>query len=501
MEQELKSPKTVIKSDNLGLRKIIATAIKSNPYDRWNIVHEHENLVIVHYDDDKNTSVKVDMKKVGHIRGIPVDKEARCCVGGSFGYTPTATIDKLELNSKGKLEIKDDEGVMHVFDPEKDIFKMFFEGVVIRVIWHKSKMICMTHRRFNPERSRWGNSPSFMSMYREAGGPSAEQLFDTTKEYSNTCYMFLVVHPSLLVASKIKADKPLLTHIASFHMDVPYESCARGIKKFETTSDLDEAIQKQMIHSPKAYNLNEANTLLAHGLDGSGEAMIFYKKNAEGRVEDVLKVQGSEYAKRWTLRGNDPNPKHQFYTMLRMANVHSQHDWIEFKKLMTVYVPRVPANKDDLDFEIDSKADWKTYKREQLIQIIWMNFLKTLNGFFIEKALTYYPAILNEIEGAIEWVKDLQTQTSNNFDLLRALPRQVFEVISGARTIATERIKKGGNYKNGRHISKAELIGNIVEDLMRKLEGSKLYSIVKCQNRIANMDARAKLSSSSSDDE
>src|SRR5437763_8501385 len=188
----------------------------------WSIIDTFEDLALVHYEEDS------DMTTYGHLRGILVDIETGAIIADSFGYTPTALANKIEDND-GIISIKDKDDVNHIFSGDYHI-KRIFEGVVIRVIWYKSKLYRITHKKINPVRSRWGSSKPFISMYEEAGGPSAEQLFDTSKPYSSTCYHFLVVSPELLVGSRQKVSCPYIVCIAQHTMDLkrPVNDVAPG---------------------------------------------------------------------------------------------------------------------------------------------------------------------------------------------------------------------------------------------------------------------------------
>jgi len=220
----------------------------------WSVIDTCENLALVHYNQ------KTDFQKFGHIRGILLDTESGDIIADSFGYTPTAVYDKIETVD-GVVSLIDNDGFNHKFSMiDKDVYvKRVFEGVVIRVIWYNNKMYRITHKKINPTRSKWGNSKKFLDIYDESEGPTANQLFDTTKPYSSTCYHFLAVDGSLLVGTRQRVLAPYLVYIESQEVSLqkPETDITKGIPTFQMIEKIGGTVDKSGIYNPPQLNIDQ----------------------------------------------------------------------------------------------------------------------------------------------------------------------------------------------------------------------------------------------------
>ena len=458
----------------------------------WTVVDSDEDTALVHYRDDADKSV------YGHIRGLFLDLEVGAVIADSFGYTPTAVASEL-TETEGCVVIKDKEGVTHNFPIGEAIVKRVFEGVVIRVIWRKNKLYRITHRKINPVRSRWGSSKSFIEMYEAAGGPTAEQLFDTTKPYSSTCYDFLVVDQSLLVGSRQKVDKPYIVCLAQRNMDIkrPEEEVALGRASFITSETISGAVTESMIHDPKQLSIEEANRHLKYGYYNefpvedirqlTGEAIIIYRMTND-TVTDIVKVHSPSYEWRVNLRGNNPNIVNQFYALLNSCynDINSNEDWDKFKSKFITLPLYNETSLADLyttngailmipSGEI-SREDYNT--RDSRIHLLWMNYLLSLPPHMQQNALQLLTNFKNDRNDLITWLQNLE-ETTKNIETSE-LPERIKGLISSSRRLARERVTNRTNYSaKGSYMKLPLLIKSTLRNLVNKENGPSLYGLVR----------------------
>lgn len=458
----------------------------------WSVVDSDEDTALVHYRDNSDKSV------YGHIRGLFLDLEVGAIIADSFGYTPTA-IDSELSESNGCIIVKDKEGVTHNFLLEEAIIKRVFEGVVIRVIWRKNKLYRITHKKINPIRSRWGSSRSFIEMYEAAGGPSAEQLFDTTKPYSSTCYDFLVVDQSLLVGTRQKVDSPYIVCLAQRNMDIkrPDDEVAPGKASFVTTNIIGGAVNESIIHDPTRLSLSEANHHLKYGYYSefhvddlrqlTGEAVIIYRMT-NGAITDIVKVHSPSYEWRLNMRGNNPNIVNQFYSLLNSvySDINNEEDWDKFKNRFITFPLYNETSLIDLYIQNGSilmipsgevsKDDYST--RDARVHLLWMNYLLSLPPHVQQNALHILTNFKNDRNDVISWLQTLEENTKNIET--SELPDRVKGLISSSRRLARGRISNHTNYSaKGSFMKLPLLIKQTIRNLINKENGPSLYGLVR----------------------
>jgi hypothetical protein len=480
------------KGDELTRR--VADILHLPDINGWSVIDSDEDvhLAMVHYADN------ADMSIYGHLRGLLVDTEVGAVIADSFGYTPTAITSELQ-ESNGSISIRDKSNSNHVFSLDDVVIKRVFEGVVIRVIWHKGKCYRMTHRKINPLRSRWGSSKTFISMYEEAGGPTPDQLFDTTKPYSNTCYDFLVVDPSLLVGTRQKVTRPYIVCLAQRTMDVkrPVEEVAPGHVSFTTTDIIGGAVTESMIHDPKQLSLQEANHHLKFGYYNSfenddnrqltGEAVIMYRMT-NGVVSDIVKVHSPAYEWRLSLRGNNPNITNQFYLLLNSVynDINTPETWDALRNKLILLPLYDEQSLRDLYTHTQgiltipsgdiTQEDYR--QRDSRIHLLWMNYVLSLPSPSQHEALNILTNFRNDRNDVITWIQSLESTIK---DIETAdVPDRVKGLISSARRLARDRISNGSNYSaRGSYMKLPLLIKSTLRNLINKENGSSLYGLVR----------------------
>lgn len=278
----------------------------------WSIVDRDGDLALVHYNDG------ADMEKYGKLRGVLVDLAAGYVVADSFGYTPVIVAESISEDD-GNIRVRRSADDDVSFDLSDAVIRPAFEGVVIRAVRHNGKTYRITHKKINPLRSRWGSSKTFLTMYEEAGGPTDEQLFDLSRPHSSTCYEFLVVDPSLCVASKKTVEKPYVVMIGARDFATPFDDVSRGRFDFPTSSEIETG----KVHVPPSLSVRE---VISHLDDGEGDyrlgegGSVIVSTEREGRIVSAHKIHSRSYEWRSRIRNDNPNVPNQFYCLLPTAH-------------------------------------------------------------------------------------------------------------------------------------------------------------------------------------
>lgn len=469
----------------------------------WSIIDTHENLALLHYNP------KANMTKFGHIRGILVDLENGDIIANSFGYTPTTISNEIVPTDDNTIDVVDTDGVNHVFPllDENVHIKQVFEGVVIRVIWYGGKMYRITHKKINPVRSRWGTSKRFITAYEEAKGPTADQLFDTTKPYSSTCYHFLVVDNSLLVGTRQKMSVPYVVYIEKQKMTLqrPDNDIAEGVPTFPLFEKISGTVTKPGIYKPRELSINSANRFLKFGyyiepvqsdelqeLDdrqSTGESVIIYRKVDE-IITDVIKVNSKSYEWRSNLRGGKPNIKYQFFSRSTMVHAELKDDqtWEKLKSELILFPLYSVDELKSLHNEIgvlmipiqkDHKPTKELYNsRISRLHLFWINYVLSLPINHQKEALNLLDDLHTDRNNLVPWlctlemnVKDINENDYNKY---------IVRIITYARKEAKTRVKNGTNISaKGEIVKEKKLISNLIFKLINKEKGESLYSMIR----------------------
>ncbi len=458
--------------------------------DGWEVVDSIDHLALVHYKPD------ADMNQFGSIRGLLLDLEVGAVIAGSFGYTPTVVTNSLTAID-GKISVVDTDGNTHNFTLDDCVMKVVFEGVVIRVLWHKGQLYRITHRKINPFRSRWGSAKSFITMYEEANGPTAEQLFDTTKPYSSTYYDFLVVDQGLLVGTRQKVTKPYIVCLAQRTANIkrPDEEVAVGQPTFEKVTTIGGSVDESLIHDPQNLSLDEANNHLKSGYyneypisddrQTTGEAIIIYRM-VNGEITDIVKVHSKSYDWRVVMRGNNPNIIHRFYELLSVAypTIDSQEAWdLLNKKLIVLPLYEISSLKDcyekhsvilTLPQAEVSSLDYQN--RDDRIHLLWLNYVLSLPPHLQGAGLNILDSFIQDRNDVIIWIQGIE---SRNRDINGTeFSKRVKSLICSARILAKNNMAKGANSNTkGSYVKKPQLIKNTIRNLINKENGTSLYGL------------------------
>ncbi|HXS59470.1 MAG TPA: hypothetical protein VN703_01495, partial [Candidatus Sulfopaludibacter sp.] len=305
------------------LKDVIASILEIPNTDSWDIFDSipEKDLYLVHYTD------KADLNIYGQIRGVVVDIENKHVVCRSYSYSPTAVSDNLEVKNN-ILTIEDNSGMIHQIEKENIQIKRGYEGTLIRFFKHRGTIYPSTHKKINCNRSKWGNSITFIEMYKELVNEDPQNLFDKNESDSPIVQLFILVHKDVQNVSKYDfSDGGFSIYLGG--------KLAREVedeKKYEKYFNLNIFAT----NSEEIINIDEANEFLNSGFYPSiklnkdkrlnpGEfVMIYNVKN--GQVLSSIKVQSTGYNWRTFVRNNNPNICHQFYMLFNYLNPQALND-------------------------------------------------------------------------------------------------------------------------------------------------------------------------------
>ena len=440
----------------------------------WSIVDSVGKLYLIHYTDT------ADMTLVGHIRGILVDVEEGRIIASSYGHTPSAKLNQLSFTDN-KMTIVDDDQQEHEFEESRTVIKPIYEGVIMRVIYYEGQCYRLTHKKIRPLKSRWGNLPFFTQMYKAAGGPQDHELFDLTKTSSPYCYVFLVVHPKLLMASREQIKDPYVVLLT--------------VKKLWSSED--ESVEQEKFftneqYTPKSFTLNQANQHLAFGYyppstevkdirQTAGESVIIYKLDEHDNVVDIVKVNSSAYDYRFKLRGSDPNPYHRFYDLVSHS-YNTIFDYVSYTEYKQKFVLFDNYTENDLNAAYNhygfllylGEADIPMHERKNrqyILKNIWLNYVLFLPFSLQKEAITYLDRFQKDRNSVVTWLQAYNTE--HHFVDSNDITERGKNIIMSARYTAKDLCIQQP------HKNYHQTVNDVIRNFVYKEYGSSLYALVK----------------------
>lgn len=449
------------------------------PYDGWSIVDELENLYLIHYNDD------ADMNLVGHLRGVLIDINAGIKIAESSGYTPNVKVKQLIADNNGDVNIYDENNQLHSFPSHSTAIKPIYEGTVVRIILYNGNVYKLTHRKIRTMKSHWGKSEYFPVLYNKGSGPKDIELFDMSKNYSPWCYVFMVVDPKLLIASKQMVNSPYVVFLSHHQMYTTDEFCPYPIEQTETimnakfvvSVDKTKIIDSPCIIVPPIFTLQQANYHLAYGYYSErktndlrtlyGEAVMLFNYDQSNNVTDVVKVNGLSYDYRVTLRGNDPNAYHQFFNLVHYSYKSLEYypDWVHFNQKFVIYENYTKDNlqllaQDNVIAGLRTTMITEEQKKDKdfLLKMIWLNYVVSLPISLQMEALEYYDQFIADRIKVIHWL-----QSNLDYDVNTKLSTRAKNIINQAK----------------KTVMKNLTANDIIYKIIHNESGISLYSLIK----------------------
>ena len=484
-----------------------------------------KSLGLIHY-----TETSQDIR-FSNVRGWIADTKHRVVISRSHGFIPTLVADQLKVTAAGQLEIHDqDSDDVLTFDPAKIQITTGFEGTRIRIIKHDNEIYMSTHHKINAKRSYLpasGTRTTFVEMYTQLGGPIAE-LFGQNK-YSPYCYTFIIVHPIVLLASKVNVKDGFLVYLGCEQMwdpnSAPYPADEVDHFRAEvsvTSQRYEPDLPDLAIISAAPMTVAEANQHLQTGFWpdvpvpaderlGLGEFIIITSLE---NPQEVYQVHSKAYAWRFTMRNACANYYQRFvnlwssaldkfnrvtrmvekidaqrfgqkFPLLPVHPIEAVKSWFETQPYLLAW-PASPS-----EFTLQSVLEGR---REDRFENIWRCFIMSVPLHMQKEASTYLERFLTQRKEALDWVNALaKKQSLQGLDLK---PR-VIAIINIARANAKSELKESPNVEPGRGRGRGRgkagtrapnyntFLYNNVKNLINKEEGNSLYTnIFKCKKQV-----------------
>ena len=352
---------------------------------------EAPELALAHYNDYYDPGNR-QHEPIRRVRGVVVDLKTGAVVADAYGYTQNLPcfeplteergsddpIGSIQLQTEITSYLNDfssaPEEIPKVrvgtrsFEKASTSIFIGYEGALIRVFKWNGQVFFSTHRRINAIRSNWGGRTPFLTLYKQLGGPALESFFGD-EPYSPYCYMFLIVHNDIRIASSTRDNRivfigmkkvwdtekyaqpgqpyawagqfqphlptvgqepdvfspnnnraliiqPLINvEIANkflfpntFAHSIPSDASAFGAKEHELVIDYNgDGSRVEEIYFQRLPNRIKDERL------SGGDFVILYTRSAEGETV-VYRLEPSAYEYRVGITGNNPNLYNRFVT-------------------------------------------------------------------------------------------------------------------------------------------------------------------------------------------
>lgn len=433
---------------------------KNNENDYpFKIVDRYDSLALAHY--DYNFTVKTESdNKIRNVRGVIVDVDKMEVVCESFGYTPVIVSDKIPEAGEAVIDVN---GKEYSFPSEYTITPIT-EGTLIRVWKHKNEIMISSHRRINCEKSKWGKSGFFKSLFlKYIGDFNLESLVE-----DGSVANFILMDRTLLLASKIELDNKdgLVVYLGDKDINIPY------------LGELETNFEKSFFKINN-LTLDQANNHLERGFRSEGEGVIInYKENG---TQKVLCINSKAYYKRCKIVDNNPNILHRCYKLLSESYYPKTGDdkYLEKFDITPITLEDVftdiPSNetKTYTEVELTDKSDKRSHLRRTI---------NTLMCYYNSLALVHQEECVKSIKQLFQERKDISDTICKNYlqyskgefegvigdgDVLKYIQHRVVNAMDFAKK----------NSKNGK-VSKDAILNNIRMGILRD-SGDWLYNIAR----------------------
>jgi len=468
-----------------------------------------KGLYCIHYDR------YADMIKYGHLRGIVVDVINNLVVCKSYGYTPNIELEEIEFDGD-QIKLRDVSNCEHTLDISNVKFKIGYESTVIRVWKHDGDIYTSTHRRINPDKSRWGSSIPFKKMYENLNGPTTELFGD--EPYSPWCHIFLMVHPEILIATKLPVKNGFLVYLEPHKMWDPEDTIFDKLKGFSPNDLLKPKEPKNMVtkqpesdSAPVVFkssniSMEEANRHLKYGFYETfkmsdrrletGEFIILTENDSSGDIKRTFKVSSIPYMWRSEMRDNNPNIYHRFFQLADGQFIDTKtsfgfeqyvskfpllthYDSNEIKTMLNGDGFVTWAQKDETSsLSVEKRTELLENNKKRLYNI-WQCYIASVplcNQEKVSEMLTDYENVRYK---TIKWLQEIESSNVVTDNISSEYSDRVKNIIDETRKYAQVINKRGVStrYKNMK-----ELVNRNIYELIMKEGGFSLYRLIKLMN-------------------
>lgn len=384
------------------------------------------------------------------LHGAIIDLKKRIVYATSGGQIPpsvavnlTEVNDKIEFTNllpKSNEDSEPEEIGGETISLTKSSLKIkpYFDGVVMQVFKYDGIIYTSSQRQFNPEKSKWGDSPYFLDLYRELNGPTSE-LFDKEKRFSPHTHVFVMVHHAFFVSSKLRIKKPFLVYLGSLQSwstsNCPYFDEEVDWELHRPTN-LSTTIGEG-IYTPPVFDVEECNKFLRTGWDSlteeeinetdnrllPGETVVIYEHNEDGSVKQTLKVFSPASHWRFKLRGDNANVKlaiYQNFDYLRTrpakkGQTDDSRNIQNYSRMFPTLAARSPKEISDLIME-EKLIYWPTSDRKlqgkSLVENLFNVYLMAVPHHLQESVNLIYDEYTCDNQRLTDWICSFKSQTS-----------------------------------------------------------------------------------------
>jgi hypothetical protein len=462
----------------------------------FKVIDSYKNLALAHYDINYIGETNID-SSIRSIRGVIVDIVSKSIVCKSFGYTPTVISDKIPQVGE---TITDVHNKTMTF-PESFRITPITEGTMIRVWKYEDELMISSHRKINCEKSHWGTSGFFRSLFLKYAGD-----YDLNKltENGNVAY-FILMDKDLTISTKFNLGK---RDGAIIYIGSSSDSIVENIPLFSNFNN--EEFKDKNMFSINEMTIDEANKHLNQGFyDYPGQpqdsplclgegVIVSYEVDGERKV---MSINSPAYYRRCKMVDNDPNVLHRCYKILNQTYypkiVGAEDNYLTLFPPINVMTDEEITNLTSVI--IDGPIPGKLYTEKELIDkndkaSHELRLRNALTWYVMSLALPHQIAAFHCIKKLIEERKQVCEMMCRNFDSYSTGVFEGFEVkhnpdifkyIQHRLNNAKDYAKLNSKSNNGRNpkASKEAILNNVHLGVMRD-SGDWLYNIARVLIRI-----------------
>jgi len=324
-------------------------------------------------------------------------------------------------------------------------------------------------------------------MYEKLGGPTGSDLFDVTEIESPYCYIFLIVHPDLLVGSQEDVGNGYIVHLETRKM---LWSTSGAERKLNTSPTLP--VTKGTLYQPSLLSLDEANDMLRYGTHTElKDTKLFDDRLSTGESimlatdKVMIKVSSPSYTWRANLRDDNPNLKHQFFLLsnsarLDTSNKASLDNFKEYYPL--VAVPDMKVVRSNLDkglIDIKMLTDIKNMNQSTRLAIVWYNFLISVPVSQQSKVIDLLDTYYKERAAAVDWVISIFGDDIGKITPNKDVPRAQSVILLAKQMTSS-------SYRRNTRKTFNDVLRDNIKVVINSLLGARLYQLIKEQRFYLN---------------
>jgi hypothetical protein len=238
-------------------------------------ISDDEHLYMVSFTEKSDLSTKIAREA----NGVIFEKETNKLVHYLFEKC-------YEGITEENYSQEDDKLPKALFNPDKMVTELFFEGTVIKLFYYNSEWRTATSRCLDASKTTWSSKRSFHELFVEA----ISTIYNTTyeeflgyQEKEKFCYSFLIQHPENKMVVNVETPTVFYLNIVDLETLSEYKPDRENLLVDKTFDEL-VALDKSVCQNYMIFQLGENDEVL-------------YR----------IKYQNPEFLQRKKLFGNYPN--------------------------------------------------------------------------------------------------------------------------------------------------------------------------------------------------